>query len=723
MAEEEKTDTPPPPPPGEPEKKACFFGGLRSFLRSRTPPPQRDLLALALPCALFATVLVATAVGIFIIDQLEVDDWYDILGMGILIALILALPAGFFFFSWRVFLLAAGGLFLGSRPRVLAMVFPDSGLAAGWAWGAYGWGAAIGGGRGLGLGLARKSLASLLGGLILGQLCGIIAFTLGMVLTVMIGFWMEGGGEDGTLIVWFSSPSCSSWSLPLASGTAIGMLYLLLLPSIALAEYLGRRFSSPGQKETAGEPEAAPRAGIIRKLLGWSGLTLVSAVILTFAYFHIWSWRARVAYEGKLAALRAAGEPVLPEDVAPPPVPDEENAAVLFEEAFELYVDFTDTGKKEIDELLWRALNPRRTAVADLRPIYKLWLAPNAPALVKAREALKRPKCRFDLDYAAGPGMLTMHLSKMKNLANQFAFSACRELDEGRPETALEEVRCCLRLTRVLEEEPTLISQLVRAVILQHFACDALEQVLVSGAAGEEGLLGVAEELGRCADRVYEPLIPVLKAERTMIIWMTDRLLEQKIHYGTGTGLELSELAIMKRDPATRGLLYDDVVAGLNYCERLIEAVRRPYWTARGMIARIDEELEKDGSSFQLVGRRALTLMQVPIHCKVMEKFAHAEARLTVLRLACAVEVYSRRHGRLPESLAELAPKLLPEIPRDPFTGRSYIYKMKPGGTNYVIYSVGSDEEDDGGVWSTFPDRSIDWGDGDIVFEREPEKK
>jgi len=108
------------------------------------------------------------------------------------------------------------------------------------------------------------------------------------------------------------------------------------------------------------------------------------------------------------------------------------------------------------------------------------------------------------------------------------------------------------------------------------------------------------------------------------------------------------------------------------------------------------------------------------MNCGIMERFARVEARLSVMRLACAVEVYRIRRGRLPASLEELAPDILPKLPRDPFTGRGYIYRVKPGGADYLIYSVGSDGEDDGGVPSSAAGYSAHFReDGDIVFELE----
>jgi hypothetical protein len=65
-----------------------------------------------------------------------------------------------------------------------------------------------------------------------------------------------------------------------------------------------------------------------------------------------------------------------------------------------------------------------------------------------------------------------------------------------------------------------------------------------------------------------------------------------------------------------------------------------------------------------------------------------------------ALELYRRRHGKYPVTLTELLPGLLPQIPADRITGDPVKYRLIDG--KPVVYSVGADRVDDGGV---SPDR------------------
>ncbi len=76
------------------------------------------------------------------------------------------------------------------------------------------------------------------------------------------------------------------------------------------------------------------------------------------------------------------------------------------------------------------------------------------------------------------------------------------------------------------------------------------------------------------------------------------------------------------------------------------------------------------------------------------------EAQLTALRTALALERFRLTHeGKIPVTLAELVPAYLPKIPRDIFDNLPLPFKPLPRG--YVLYSIGADGVDDGGLeWS-----------------------
>ncbi|MGD8452311.1 MAG: hypothetical protein PVJ57_10875 [Phycisphaerae bacterium] len=72
-------------------------------------------------------------------------------------------------------------------------------------------------------------------------------------------------------------------------------------------------------------------------------------------------------------------------------------------------------------------------------------------------------------------------------------------------------------------------------------------------------------------------------------------------------------------------------------------------------------------------------------------------------RLTLALSRFKSEHGVYPETLAELVPTCIPDLPLDPFADGPFQYRRD--GDTYVLYSRGDDGVDDGGkTW--FPDRT-----------------
>ena len=77
-------------------------------------------------------------------------------------------------------------------------------------------------------------------------------------------------------------------------------------------------------------------------------------------------------------------------------------------------------------------------------------------------------------------------------------------------------------------------------------------------------------------------------------------------------------------------------------------------------------------------------------------KALRIETARRIVVTAIALKRYQLRHGKLPETLNELAPEFFRSVPIDPFDGNPLRYHASADGT-YLLYSVGEDGKDDGG--------------------------
>jgi hypothetical protein len=69
---------------------------------------------------------------------------------------------------------------------------------------------------------------------------------------------------------------------------------------------------------------------------------------------------------------------------------------------------------------------------------------------------------------------------------------------------------------------------------------------------------------------------------------------------------------------------------------------------------------------------------------------------MDLARVAIALERYRLAHGDYPDSLDVLAPQFIDKVPHDLIGGQPLKYRKT--NNNFVLYSIGWNEKDDGGV-------------------------
>jgi hypothetical protein len=105
-------------------------------------------------------------------------------------------------------------------------------------------------------------------------------------------------------------------------------------------------------------------------------------------------------------------------------------------------------------------------------------------------------------------------------------------------------------------------------------------------------------------------------------------------------------------------------------------------------------------SQFSRIGKPIGILMawwqgrQARQKAEARHTLAVAHVRLLVVELA--LRCYQSEQGRAPARLEELVPRYLQRVPPDPFGNQPLVYRLQ--GTNWQLYSVGTDKVDDGGM-------------------------
>jgi hypothetical protein len=92
-------------------------------------------------------------------------------------------------------------------------------------------------------------------------------------------------------------------------------------------------------------------------------------------------------------------------------------------------------------------------------------------------------------------------------------------------------------------------------------------------------------------------------------------------------------------------------------------------------------------------------------------KFPSPQTAANQAAIACALERYRLANGQYPETLQALRPQFMDRLSNDVITGQPYKYR-RTDDSQFILYSVGWNEKDDGGVPSQhglFDDQEGDW--------------
>ena len=140
----------------------------------------------------------------------------------------------------------------------------------------------------------------------------------------------------------------------------------------------------------------------------------------------------------------------------------------------------------------------------------------------------------------------------------------------------------------------------------------------------------------------------------------------------------------------------EDCAMALGMYTRLLAASRLPLHEALAESKAIEQERHALQSK-TLDGLRYLASSAVVVDVSaIAEVFAGFQAMCTNLDTAIATRRYRLLHAQLPQTLDQLTPDFLPHMPVDPFDGQPLRFIAQDD--KLVIYSIGKDLVDDGGV-------------------------
>jgi len=502
---------------------------------------------------------------------------------------------------------------------------------------------------------------------------------------------------------------------------------------------------------------------------------LITLVALAYA---LENFRGKRAWDNFKREAAAQGESAEVKDVLPPSVPDDENivATPLFQplcnefdhEWLKLHTGPNgltndadrlklDIGRKNdprpenesanwmigrrTDLKAWQEYYrnpPKETSQSpeDAKKEFPVAPQPQTPAadvllalskydgiLGELRAASMRPQARFPIRYEDGFNALLPHLARMKSLTQFLRLRAAAELAAGLTNEAAADVELSLRLVDLVRGEPLLISQLVRVAQL-NLTLNSLWEGLAEHRWTEAQLAGFERRLGSfdfLAD--YQQ---GMRGERLLCGSVIDyvRRLRNADAFGiamdeSGAGpdeLERFLASVMFQLMPSGWFDQNKVSVGRLHLELLLPAVNlETRQVSPSNVSRLASTLEqrlKDRSPYNWFGGLLL-----PALANASARFAQGQASTDLARVACALERHRLAHGQYPETLDALVPAFLAKLPHDVINGQPLKYRRTNDGL-FVLYSVGWNEKDDGGMVVFNKDkRASNWKEGDWVWQ------
>ena len=480
------------------------------------------------------------------------------------------------------------------------------------------------------------------------------------------------------------------------------------------------------------------------KILIGLGILLVLLCASLFVSLHVQPANEVEAYK---QLLRAKGEKLHWSELVTRPAAAEDNSADAVQKAFSMF----DSGS-ELMPYAMQMVGPGRALVGWQQPDarnsdftnsweeYAAKVAADRPTLALLGEVLQRPKLEFPWEQRNGCVSLISNLPDMRRAAQKLDATAIFELHSGHADAATTNILTILALVQKNALQGVEISHLVRLAMVNLAVATTWELLQATN---------VADPPLATVEKAWQQLDFLQDAESSLTwerVWFSAQVVAARQSHagftnlfgdlmdtgssggGAGASWDWSDL-LEDVTSGSRGAIseslwrsswsYESELNGLKTTQIRLETVRTMRTNRSGFY-----QADFDASTVRLgllaptnFGTTVFDVLKIPDLRRSFDDFSpnsmlrktlQAEAGRNVVISAIALKRFQLKQGRLPDSLAELAPDYLPAVPIDPYDGKPLKYHPNDDGT-YLLYSVGDDGVDDGGDTSLSPGKIRSW--------------
>ncbi len=400
--------------------------------------------------------------------------------------------------------------------------------------------------------------------------------------------------------------------------------------------------------------------------------------------------------ERKLQAIRNAGQPVTISEAAPPPVPDDQNAAVLYQQI--LRVDFNH--RRQSTDSLLEATGHSKLIVSEFGKdgsnADRAQAVLNDPAIVDILETLEqaslRPECAFPIRWESRMPVPLPHLIRLLRAAQWLSAKARLCTIDGDPDEALRWLGVVFRMSDHCSRGPTINAQYIAAA-LQRTGLEQLERTLSQTTPSAKSTRDVLDCLERLDIKVrFDQALPGERAEG-IDSYTRLRYPPPQSVYPPSPRFAPTRLLYCYRFGLFRPLYNADLSKYLTRMEEVMHRATLP--SAQPTPPRPPRRLPRRWVPFGLDHMLQFVEFLGALD-DLLEMRDVAIMENNIGRVALALTLYKIERGEYPATLDELQATLNWKLPEDFFAGAAMTYQRR--GDGFLLYSFGVDRDDDGGV-------------------------
>lgn len=328
----------------------------------------------------------------------------------------------------------------------------------------------------------------------------------------------------------------------------------------------------------------------------------------------------------------------------------------------------------------------------DRYPDAAIWLDLNSEALGRIIAASHKPHF-FEPILRSGEGTIfaapQVGYTISRQASRLLQTRAMLSLGEGRPAEAWSDMMAQFRLSRLVWRTPRLLHWLAASSI-DSAATHQLSELLQSQQLDIAAIEIIQKDYDALAD--IPTLVAAINVSERFSLLDTFQEMSPRMRLDANIMLELvntsfdEQLAIMQ-EPALRVR-----VQKLREYSKRSDSQPKSLWdegkTAAWRLTKTDFGMS------QSIGQ-----IMVSMASPALEQACIAEVRTRIrqelIAIGFALAKYRSLNQQYPTELELLIPNQLSLLPRDPWTGAGYVYRVTEDG--YLLYSIGANEKDDGG--------------------------